>query len=108
MRDSQDRNSSISGRMLAVIIVAFVLAFAILAGGPWNTAHVASNPGPSGTPGSTTLDRTRRQPTGLPGQPQAPRADRVVFLASENSPPSPRLQPRSLTSSIHNARCVSN
>ena len=58
MRDSQDRNSSIGGRMLAIIIVAFVLAFAILAGGPWNTAHVASNPGPSGTPGSTTVDKT--------------------------------------------------
>ena len=58
MRDSQDRNSSISGSTLAVIIVAFVLALAVLAGGPWNTKHVASNPGPSGTPGSTTVDRT--------------------------------------------------
>ena len=58
MRDSQDRNSSISGSTLAIIIVAFVLALAILAGGPWNTKHVASNPGPSGTPGSTTVDRT--------------------------------------------------
>jgi len=58
MRDSQDRSSSLSGRALVVIIVAFVLAFAILAGGPWNTGHVASNPGPSGTPGSTTADKT--------------------------------------------------
>jgi hypothetical protein len=58
MRDSQHRTGSINGRTLAVIIVAFVLAFALLALGPWNTQHVASNPGPSGTPGSTTLDRT--------------------------------------------------
>jgi hypothetical protein len=58
MQDSQDRKSSISGRTLAVIIVAFVLAFALLTGGPWNTRHVASNPGPSGTPGSTAVDRT--------------------------------------------------
>src|SRR5437867_11406117 len=58
MRDSQDRNSSISGTTLAVIVVAFVLALAVLIGGPWNTRHVASNPGPSGTPGSTTADKT--------------------------------------------------
>ena len=44
MRDTQNRNGSIGGRALAVIIVAFVLALAILMGGPWNTNHVASNP----------------------------------------------------------------
>jgi hypothetical protein len=58
MRDNQHKTGSINGRTLAVIIVAFVLAFAILALGPWNTKHVASNPGPSGIPGSTTVDRT--------------------------------------------------
>jgi hypothetical protein len=58
MRDTQNRNGSSNGRTLAIIIVAFVLALAILAGGPWNTGHVASNPGPSGTPGSTAVDRT--------------------------------------------------
>jgi hypothetical protein len=58
MRDTQDRKGSIGGRMLAVIIVAFVLALAILTVGPWNSGHVASNPGPSGTPGSTTVDKT--------------------------------------------------
>jgi hypothetical protein len=58
MRDSQNRNGPISVSALAAIIVAFVLALAILAGGMWNTGHVASNPGPSGTPGSTTVDRT--------------------------------------------------
>jgi hypothetical protein len=57
MRDSQDRKGSISFRAFAVI-VAFILAVAILTWGPWNTVHVASNPGPSGTPGSTELDPT--------------------------------------------------
>ena len=66
MRDNLDRTSSINGRTLAVIIVAFVLAFALLALGPWNTKHVASNPGPSGIPGSTTVDRTP-PPAGTPG-----------------------------------------
>jgi hypothetical protein len=58
MRDTQDRNASISGGTLAVIIVALVLGLAILTWGPWNTKHVASNPGPSGTPGSTAVDKT--------------------------------------------------
>jgi hypothetical protein len=57
MRDSQDREGSISFRTFAVF-VAFILAIAILTWGPWNTTHVASNPGPSGTPGSTTLNQT--------------------------------------------------
>jgi hypothetical protein len=43
-------------RTFAVIAVV-MLAVAILTWGPWNTKHVASNPGPSGTPGSTELDR---------------------------------------------------
>jgi hypothetical protein len=58
MRDTQNRNGSINGRTLTIIIVGIVLALAILTGGPWNTGHVASNPGPSGTPGSTAVDRT--------------------------------------------------
>ncbi len=58
MRDSQDRNSSISSKTLAVIIVTLALALAILTWAPWNTKHVASNPGPSGTPGSTAVDKT--------------------------------------------------
>jgi hypothetical protein len=57
MRDNQDREGSISFRAFAVI-AAFILAFAILTWGPWNTVHVASNPGPSGIPGSTKLDQT--------------------------------------------------
>jgi hypothetical protein len=41
-----------------MIVAAFILALALLTWGPWNTNHVASNPGPSGTPGSTAVDRT--------------------------------------------------
>ncbi len=58
MRDDQDRKSSISGGTLGVIAAAFIIALAVLTWGPWNTKHVASNPGPSGTPGSTAMDRT--------------------------------------------------
>jgi hypothetical protein len=56
MRDRQDWESSF--RSFAVIAVAFILTVAILTWGPWNTTHVASNPGPSGTPGSTVLNQT--------------------------------------------------
>jgi len=37
---------------------AFILASCYPHMGPWNTTHVASNPGPSGTPGSTVLNQT--------------------------------------------------
>jgi hypothetical protein len=43
-------------RTFAVIAVV-MLAVAILTGGSWNTTRVASNPGPSGIPGSTTLNQ---------------------------------------------------
>jgi hypothetical protein len=69
MRDSQDREGSISFRTLAVIAVVFILTVAILSWGPWNIEHVASNPGPSGTPGSTAVDQTpppAAEPSGAP------------------------------------------
>jgi hypothetical protein len=56
MRDSQDREGSF--RRFTAIAVTVVLAVAIVTWGPWNTTHVAPNPGPSGTPGSTVLDGT--------------------------------------------------
>jgi hypothetical protein len=56
MRDSQDREGNV--RRFAVIAVAFILAVAILTWGPRNTTHIAPNPGPSGTPGSTALEET--------------------------------------------------
>jgi hypothetical protein len=56
MRDSQDRERSTKVRTFAVIAAAIVLAIAALA---WeNTTHVPSNPGPSGTPGSTAQEDT--------------------------------------------------
>jgi hypothetical protein len=58
MRNSQDRRGSVSGGTLGLMVATFALVFVILIWGPWNTKHVESNPGPSGTPGSTTLDRT--------------------------------------------------
>jgi hypothetical protein len=58
MRDSQDPKGSINGGTLGIIAAAFVLVLAILTWGPWNSGHVESNPGPSGTPGSTTVDQT--------------------------------------------------
>ena len=54
----QDRQGGISSRTVAIAIAAFVLAFIILTWSPWNPQHVASNPGPSGMPGSTAVDRT--------------------------------------------------
>ena len=56
MRDGQDWEGRF--RRFAAIAVAFVLAVAIVTSGRWNSAHVASNPGPSGTPGSTVLNGT--------------------------------------------------
>jgi hypothetical protein len=55
MRDRPNREGGISRGTFVAVVAAFVLALAILA---WNTAHVASNPGPSGTPGSTAVDQT--------------------------------------------------
>jgi hypothetical protein len=56
MPEDWNRKDTISGRMLAAIAAVFVLALVILASGPWNTRHVESNPGPSGTPGSTAIN----------------------------------------------------
>jgi hypothetical protein len=58
MRDRPNREGGISRGTFIAVVAALVLALAILAWGPWNTAHVASNPGPSGTPGSTAVDQT--------------------------------------------------
>src|SRR6266480_7828611 len=77
MRDSQDWEGSF--RRFAIIAAAFILAVAILSWGPWNTTHVESNPGPSGTPGSTALNQTHRQPPVPQTQPQDRRADRTFI-----------------------------
>lgn len=55
MRDNQDRGL-ISFRTFTVIAAAIILTIAAFA---WeNIAHVPSNSGPSGIPGSTAQDRT--------------------------------------------------
>jgi len=60
MRDNQDRGLT-SFRTFAVIAAAIILTIAAFA---WeNVAHVPSNPGPSGIPGSTARDQTP-PPTG--------------------------------------------
>jgi hypothetical protein len=58
MQDGQDQNGAARSRMLVAIVAAFAFILVLLAWGPWNTKHVASNPGPSGTPGSTAVERT--------------------------------------------------
>ena len=58
MRDRPNREGGISRGTFVAVVAALALALAILAWGPWNTANVASNPGPSGTPGSTAVDQT--------------------------------------------------
>jgi hypothetical protein len=58
MRDNQNPKGSNNGGMLVILAAAFILVLAVLAWGPWDTGHVASNPGPSGTAGSTVVDQT--------------------------------------------------
>jgi hypothetical protein len=58
MQDNHDRNGSTNRGTLAIIAAAFFLVLAVITWGPWSTSHVASNPGPSGTPGSTAMDQT--------------------------------------------------
>jgi hypothetical protein len=58
MRDPHEQNGAARGRTLAAIAAAFVFILMILVWGPWNPKHVASNPGPSGTPGSTAVEGT--------------------------------------------------
>lgn len=57
MNDPQ-RQEPTSGTKFAVIVAALVLGLVIIMSGPWNVSHVASNPGPSGTPGSTVKEGT--------------------------------------------------
>jgi hypothetical protein len=58
MQDNRDRKGASGGRTLGMVVAALVVVLVLLTWGPWNTTHVASNPGPSGTPGSTVVDRT--------------------------------------------------
>jgi len=44
-------------RTIAIMVAAFVFVLIFLTWAPWNPQHVASNPGPTGMPGSTIVDR---------------------------------------------------
>jgi len=56
MPEPQDRKSLISAGTLAMIVAAFVVVLVFMTWAPWNPEPVASNPGPSGTPGSTVVE----------------------------------------------------
>jgi hypothetical protein len=54
--DEHQRENSTRGAALIAFAVAIALLLAILTWGPWNVSHVATNDGPSGTPGSTVKE----------------------------------------------------
>jgi hypothetical protein len=56
--NNHNRKRSIGAGTLAIIAAAIVLILAVLTWGPGSTRHVETNPGPSGTAGSTTVDQT--------------------------------------------------
>ena len=56
MPDRQDPKSG-NRRTIAIMVAAFVIILVFLTWAPWNPQHVASNPGPAGTPGSTAVER---------------------------------------------------
>ena len=58
MQEDPQRKSRTGVERIALIVGALALFIALLVWSPWNLQHVASNPGPSGTPGSTEVDRT--------------------------------------------------
>lgn len=56
MREN-DTEGKVGGGTLAAILCAFILLFALFVWGPWSGSHVATNEGPSGTPGSTAINK---------------------------------------------------
>src|SRR3954470_16418537 len=58
MRDSRNGDGRISRETTAIVAAGLALLVLLLLWAPWNSSHVASNPGPSGTPGSTIVDKT--------------------------------------------------
>jgi hypothetical protein len=50
-------NRAASKEAIALLVGAFILVLIFLTWAPWNPQHVASNAGPSGTPGSTVVER---------------------------------------------------
>jgi hypothetical protein len=58
MRDGQNRDGTAGRQTIAMVAAAVIVVLGLLLWGPSNSSHVASNPGPSGTPGSTAADKT--------------------------------------------------
>ena len=65
MREN-DTEGKVSGGTLAILCV-FALLFALFVWGPWSGKHVASNDGPSGTPGSTAINQAPPPASGPSG-----------------------------------------
>jgi len=51
-------NRTASKQIIALLVGAFIVVLIFLTWAPWNPRHVASNSGPSGTPGSTAVEGT--------------------------------------------------
>jgi hypothetical protein len=58
MQDGGYRQEKAGREIIAVIVAATIVLLALLVWAPWGGSHVASNPGPSGTPGSTAAHET--------------------------------------------------
>ncbi len=58
MHGGRNREEKSGRGIIAVIAAATMVLLALLAWGPWSGSHVAVNPGPSGTPGSTAAHET--------------------------------------------------
>jgi len=54
---NHDREGKVGGRTLLAIGAVFIFAFAIFVWGSGSGTHVASNPGPSGTPESNIINQ---------------------------------------------------
>jgi hypothetical protein len=65
-RDRIDRDR-IGSETIAVIVGTLVLLFSLFVWGPWNSSHVVSNAGPSGTPRSMAAHQTSSSADGTSG-----------------------------------------
>ena len=63
--DDRQKENSTRGTAIAATVAALGLLFVVLIWGPGRIDHVESNPGPSGTPGST-IKNNAPPPAGSP------------------------------------------
>ena len=62
---NHDREGKAGGRALVAIGAVFIFAFTLFVWGFGSGTHVASNPGPSGIPGSTMAPPPASGPSGI-------------------------------------------